>query len=66
MSYPLSTSIHLFGMGAPLNDQIRRHVLAGFRFLDFNFRSAPMLFEKRRGGEPYFRRNERMKQEKGQ
>ena len=37
MSYPLSTSIHLFGMGAPLNDQIRRHVLAGFRFLDFNF-----------------------------
>ena len=40
MAYPLSTSIHLFideASGVSLNDQIRRHVKAGFKFLDFNF-----------------------------
>lgn len=40
MSYPVSTSIHLFfdhSGQVPLNDQIKRHIDAGFRYLDFNF-----------------------------
>lgn len=38
MAYPLSTSIHLyFNDDLPLNEQIAKHVQAGFRFLDFNF-----------------------------
>ena len=42
MSYPISTSIHLFFKpdGATLNAQIERHIAAGFRFLDFNFRNG--------------------------
>lgn len=39
MKYPISTSIHLFfdSNAATLNDQITRHIQAGFRHLDFNF-----------------------------
>lgn len=39
MSYPISTSIHLFFRpdGSTLNAQIERHIDAGFRCLDFNF-----------------------------
>ena len=38
MAYPVSTSIHLFySDDVSLNEQIKRHAEAGFRFLDFNF-----------------------------
>ena len=38
MAYPVSTSIHLFqNLGLTLNEQIKKHTDAGFRFLDFNF-----------------------------
>lgn len=39
MKYPISTSIHLFfdSDASTLNDQINRHIRAGFKHLDFNF-----------------------------
>lgn len=38
MAYPVSTSIHLyFNDGLTLNEQIEKHIQAGFKFLDFNF-----------------------------
>ena len=37
MAYSVSTSIHLFGTGISLNETIKRHAEAGFKFLDFNF-----------------------------
>jgi sugar phosphate isomerase/epimerase len=40
MAYPVSTSIHFFysdEADSNLNEQIKRHAKAGFKFLDFNF-----------------------------
>ena len=53
MAYPLSTSIHLyFNEELTLNEQIKKHTDAGFRFLDFNFldwqnvKDSPLLGDK--------------------
>lgn len=37
MSYPVSTSIHLYLNLKTINEQIKKHIEAGFKFLDFNF-----------------------------
>ena len=37
MSYPVSTSIHLYFNLETINEQIEKHIEAGFKFLDFNF-----------------------------
>ncbi len=40
MAYPVSTSIHLFfdkEYKISINEQIKRHINAGFKYLDFNF-----------------------------
>ena len=40
MSYPVSTSIHLYfdhDYKVSINEQIKKHTDAGFKFLDFNF-----------------------------
>ena len=37
MAYPVSTSIHLYFNLETINEQIEKHIEAGFKFLDFNF-----------------------------
>ena len=53
MAYPVSTSIHLYqNDGLTLNEQIKKHTDAGFRFLDFNFldwqnvKDSPLLSDR--------------------